>query len=143
MELEARLRALLPDEFQDSYPTLTAKPMGSAGLKYGRDGRVAWDEIWGSFCDLAMAGGPPHKGQLLGPPAPEEIINFPALYVDAVREVCRGISMVTDFVAEEAPEPGWVRVVCTSDAMAGWLLQDRHCVLITHVPSKSRPHPAA
>ena len=24
-------------------------------------------EIWGSFCDLAMAGGPPHKGALLEP----------------------------------------------------------------------------
>ena len=39
--------------------------MRAAGLKYDADGKVAWDEIWGSFCDLAMAGGPPHKGKLL------------------------------------------------------------------------------
>ena len=39
--------------------------MRSAGLKYDSDGNVAWNEIWGSFCDLAMAGGPPHKGALL------------------------------------------------------------------------------
>jgi sirohydrochlorin cobaltochelatase len=123
VDVEARLRALLPEEFQDSYPTLSARPMRSAGLKYGRDGRVAWDEIWGSFCDLAMAGGPPHKGTLLGPPPLEEIVRFPGLYVDAVREVCRGINMVTDFVAEESPDPGWIRVVCGSEVMAGWLLR--------------------
>ena len=40
-------------------------PMQGAGLKYDANGAVAWDQIWGSFCDLAMAGGPPHKGTLL------------------------------------------------------------------------------
>ena len=47
--------------------------MGSAGVRYAADGQVAWDQMWGSFCDLGMAGGPPHKATLLEPPRPEEI----------------------------------------------------------------------
>src|SRR4051812_24739333 len=64
---EGRLRAILPEEYQETYETMQPMPMKSAGLKYGLDGKVAWNEIWGSFCDLAMAGGPPHKGSLLEP----------------------------------------------------------------------------
>jgi hypothetical protein len=67
VDLDDRLRTILPEEYQESYETLEAVPMRSAGLKFGSDGRVAWNEIWESFCDLAMAGGPPHKGTLLGP----------------------------------------------------------------------------
>jgi sirohydrochlorin cobaltochelatase len=121
--LTARLEVLLPDDYQATYDTLEAKPMRSAGLKYGRDGRVAWDDIWGSFCDLAMAGGPPHKGALLGPGSPADIAARPTLTADAEMEICRGINITTDFVAEPAPDPGWVRVICTDEAMAGWLLR--------------------
>src|SRR5215213_3663574 len=64
-ELDARLKTILPENYQDSYEDLQPVPMRSAGLKYDGDGRVAWNEIWTSFCDLAMAGGPPHKGTLL------------------------------------------------------------------------------
>src|SRR6185436_2201460 len=58
--LDTRLKLLLPEEYRDSYEAMQPKPMGSAPLKYDADGHVAWDQIWGSFCDLAMAGGPPH-----------------------------------------------------------------------------------
>jgi hypothetical protein len=57
-ELDQRLRVLLPETYQDSDEQLEPVAMRSAGLKYGADGKVAWDQIWGSFCDLAMAGGP-------------------------------------------------------------------------------------
>src|SRR4029453_14360386 len=66
-ELDARLKTILPEEYQASYEGMEPVPMRSAGLKYDSDGKVAWNEIWGSFCDLAMAGGPPHRGSLLGP----------------------------------------------------------------------------
>src|SRR6187402_1223866 len=66
-ELDARLKILLPPAYADSYETLNPAPMKSAGLKFDLQGEVAWSEIWGSFCDLALAGGPPHKGALLGP----------------------------------------------------------------------------
>lgn len=46
--LEARLKTLLPEQYQESYEDVQPVSMGSAGLKYGQDGRVAWDEIWGS-----------------------------------------------------------------------------------------------
>jgi hypothetical protein len=65
--LETRLRILLPEQYQDCYDDIQPVSMGSAGLKFGNDGNVAWDEIWGSFCDLAMAGGPPHKAHFSNP----------------------------------------------------------------------------
>jgi hypothetical protein len=97
--------------------------MGSAGLKYTQDGHVAWDEMWGSFCDLAMAGGPPHKGTLLEPASPGEIDAQPELYQDVVEQIIRGIAMVTDLYAEASPVPGWIRVNCLNRGTADWLLR--------------------
>ncbi len=71
--LDARIKILLPEEYRDSYEAVQPVSMGSAGLKYDADGQVAWDQMWGSFCDLAMAGGPPHKGMLLDPGTEREI----------------------------------------------------------------------
>ena len=119
--LEERVRAILPEEYQGSYEVVQPVSMRSAGLKYGIDGRVAWDEIWGSFCDLAMAGGPPHKGMLLQPGAPEEIDAQRLQYNDVVKEICRGVTMVTGLEAAPSPKAGWVRVTCHNEAMAGWL----------------------
>ena len=121
--LEARIKALLPELYQDSYETLQPVPMRSAGLKYARDGRVAWDEMWGSFCDLAMAGGPPHKGTLLGPGREADIDADFERYDEAAEEICRGIRLVTGLRAYVSPTPGWVRVACPGDAMADWLLR--------------------
>jgi sirohydrochlorin cobaltochelatase len=120
-ELEARLKTILPMEYQDCYDDIQPVSMRSAGLKYGRDGKVAWDEIWGSFCDLAMAGGPPHKGTLLQPGGKEEIDTQADRYQEVVDEICRGINMVTGLCAEPSRVPGWVRMYCTSAGMAGWL----------------------
>jgi hypothetical protein len=120
-ELESRLKTLLPEEYKESYEDVKPVSMGSAGLKYDRDGKVAWDEIWGSFCDLAMAGGPPHKGTLLEPASPEEIEAHPDRYRWVTEEICRGIEMVTDLAAFPSPDPGWIQVDCTSLGMSGWL----------------------
>ncbi len=121
--LEARIRTILPEEYQDCYDDVQPVSMGSAGLKYGSDGRVAWDDIWETFCDLAMAGGPPHKGTLLGPGSPVEIDAQPERYRQVVEEICRGIAMVTGLTAERSPISGWVRVHCASHGMAGWLVR--------------------
>ena len=75
--LDARLRTLLPPLYQDTYEDMQPVSMGSAGLKYGPDGRVAWDEIWQTFCDLALAGGPPHRGTLLEAATPAEMALRP------------------------------------------------------------------
>ena len=122
-ELDARLKLLLPPAYADSYESLQPAPMKSAGLLFDAQGEVAWDEIWGSFCDLALAGGPPHKGALLGPATADEVEAHPEQYDRVLREVCRGVEMVTSMPCEPAATPGWVRVECYSPTMAQWLLR--------------------
>ena len=122
-ELEQRLKTLLPEEYQDRYDEIQPVSMGTAGVRYGADGKVAWDQMWGSFCDLAMAGGPPHKGTLLEPASAGEIETDDAGYGAVVAEICRGIMMVTDLEAERSPNAGWVRVPCPTQGMAAWLLR--------------------
>lgn len=121
--LEARLKTLLPEQYQESYEDVQPVSMGSAGLKFGPDGRVAWDEIWGSFCDLAMAGGPPHRGTLLQAATRAEIVEDRGRYREVVSELCRGIEMVTGLAAEPSLIAGWVHVDCPSTGMAGWLVR--------------------
>ena len=121
--LEVRLRTILPEEYQDTYDEVEPVSMGSAGLKFGSDGKVEWDEIWDHFCDLAMAGGPPHKGKLLEPGPMDEIHAQPERYRQVVAEICRGVRMVTELAVEPAPVPGWVRMSCGDDAMAAWLVR--------------------
>jgi sirohydrochlorin cobaltochelatase len=120
--LEARLKTLLPEEYRDSYEDVQPVSMGSAGLKFGPDGRVTWDEIWGSFCDLAMAGGPPHRGTLLEAATRADIDLDPGRYRQVVDELCRGVEMVTGLAAEPLTF-GWIHVDCPSTSMAGWLVR--------------------
>lgn len=122
-ELDGRLRTLLPEGYQDKYEEVQPVPMRSAGLKYGTDGRVAWNEIWGSFCDLAMAGGPPHKGRLLEQGRQADIDADAERYGEVTDEICRGIMMTALLDTQVSPVPGWIRVTCLSEAMAGWLLR--------------------
>jgi hypothetical protein len=121
--LELRLKTLLPEEYQDSYEEVRSDPMRSAALKYNADGTVAWDEIWGSFCDLAMAGGPPHKGRLLEPGSQADIGEAPGRYEEVTDEICRGIVMASELPAKPSPAAGWVRVSCFSETMADWMLR--------------------
>lgn len=121
--LEIRLKTILPAEYQDCYEDVQPVSMGSAGLKYGPDGKVAWDDIWDNFCDLAMAGGPPHKGKLLEAGNQADIEAEPDGYRQVVAEICRGIRMATDLAVMPSPIVGWVRVACESSGMAGWLVR--------------------
>jgi hypothetical protein len=122
-ELDRRLRTVLPEEYQDCYEDVQPVSMGSAGLKFDAANRVAWDEIWDHFCDLAMAGGPPHKGKLLEPGMPGEIALQRERYGEVVQEICRAIRMVSDLAVEESSNPGWVRMTCRTEVMAGWLVR--------------------
>lgn len=121
--LEARLKTLLPEEYQDSYQDVQPVSMGSADLKFGCDGRVLWDEIWGSFCDLAMAGGPSHRGTLLEAGTKASIDLESGRYLQVVNELCRGVEMVTGLAAEPSSIAGWLHVDCPSTSMAGWLVR--------------------
>jgi hypothetical protein len=133
--LDARLKTLLPEEYRDSYEEMQPKPMGSAPLKYDAEGQVAWDEIWGSFCDLAMAGGPPHKGTLLEPGKDAAIDAEYGRYDSTAEEICRGIRMVTGLRSYLSPTPGWVCVTCLGDAMAGWL---HRAIVMENVAARRR-----
>lgn len=120
---EARLRVLLPEEYRDCYEDVQPMSMGSAGLKFRSDGRVAWDEMWASFCDLAMAGGPPHRGRLLEPALKAEIDAESGRYQQVVDELCRGVEMITGLAAESSSIAGWIEVDCPSTTMTGWLVR--------------------
>jgi sirohydrochlorin cobaltochelatase len=122
-ELDRRLRILLPPEYHETFAKLEPKPMRGAGLKYNADGRVAWNEIWQAFCDLAMAGGPPHKGRLLGPGSPDAIAGAAGDYLDVIEELGRGITLASELPTHESPHLGWIRVECHSQVMAGWMLR--------------------
>ncbi len=119
--LDERLRTVLPEDYKDDYEEIQPVSMGSAGLKYGADGKVAWDDIWESFCDLAMAGGPPHKGRLLEPGSAEEIAASPDAYARVVDEIRRAIQMVALLPVRRSSVPGWLTVDCASPTKAGWL----------------------
>jgi sirohydrochlorin cobaltochelatase len=123
LELEVRLQTILPENYRDRYEDVEPVSMGSAGLKYGDDGRVAWNEIWATFCDLAIAGGPPHKGTLLEPGSQAEIDAQPSRHRQVVEEICRGVALISGLKAAPSPIPGWVRVNCVNWVMNDWLVR--------------------
>ncbi len=133
-KLDARLRILLPERYQESYESVQPVSMGSAGMKFDATGQVAWDEMWQTFCDLAMAGGPPHKGTLLAPGAAADIAAHPQAYETIVDEICRGIWMAADLPAQIDTHPGWVRVQCHSATMADWLAR---AIVMENVAARS------
>jgi len=122
-DLESRIRTILPEQYQHSYEEVKPISMGSAALRYDDNGQVAWDDMWESFCDLAMAGGPPHKGRLLLPGSAANVRANSQEYRAVVDEICRGITQVTDLEAVMSTHPGWVEVTCDDEVMAEWLVR--------------------
>jgi sirohydrochlorin cobaltochelatase len=120
---EERLQTLLPGNYRGRTDEVQPVSMGSAPLAFDLDGNVAWDRMWGSFCDLAMAGGPPHKGILLEPGTPESILAESVRYAEVCDEIVRDIDLAARLQAEPSSSPGWMRVRCSNDTMAGWLLR--------------------
>ncbi|QDU18382.1 hypothetical protein [Urbifossiella limnaea] len=119
--LDAKINALLPPRYQHCYGSVRTGSMGSAPLTFGPDGLVAWDRIWTTFCDLALAGGPPHRGTLLEPVDPKSVAAEPARYRTIADEIARAFALVTGLPVL-TDEPGWVGVRCESADMAAWLL---------------------
>ncbi len=122
-ELERRINALLPFEYQGRYESVSPQSMGTAALKTDCEGRVAWDQIWTSFCDLALAGGPPHRGTLLEAVTASDALAEPEKYQAVVAEIERAIRMVTSLPVVTSKTPGWVGVRCQSEEMAVWLMR--------------------
>jgi sirohydrochlorin cobaltochelatase len=119
---EQRIEEILPPRYQGGAEVSFA-PMGSAELKYGDEGKVAWNEMWQSFCDLALAGGPTHRGILLEAPTAEEVRAHLEKYERVVEEIERGIRLVTGLATLKSPSLGWVGMKCRDEEMAVWLLR--------------------
>ena len=102
---------------------MSAAPMGSAAMRFDEDGQIAWDEMWTGFCDLALAGGPSHRGTLLEPVTPQEVQTDREAYERVVAEIERGFRLVTGLPVVGSQSPGWVGLRCENEEMALWLLR--------------------
>ncbi|HET8840672.1 MAG TPA: hypothetical protein VFN35_04355 [Ktedonobacteraceae bacterium] len=118
----SQLRDLLPARYLNG-KTVSTAPMGSAPLRYDAQGQVAWDQMWTDFCDLALAGGPPHRGTLLEPANPAEIAADLPGYERAVAEIERGLRLVSNLPILRSQHAGWVAIQCANEEMALWLLR--------------------
>lgn len=121
--LEARINAILPPRYVGCFENVPAGSMGSASLKYDKQGRVAWGTIWTTFCHLALAGGPPHRGRLLDAVPAAEALAQPDEQAAVVAEIKRAMRLCVDLEASDAAPPGWVGVGCEDDDMAAWLVR--------------------
>jgi hypothetical protein len=115
--------SILPPRYQDASVQVSAAPMGAAALQYDENGEVAWDEMWTGYCELALAGGAPHRGTLLEPVHEEAIAANPERYEWVLQELERGIKLVTGLEVIRSDTPGWIGMECDSVEMALWLLR--------------------
>lgn len=114
---------ILPPRYQDAAVQVSAAPMGAAALEYDEAGEVAWDAMWTGFCELALAGGAPHRGTLLEPVHAAAIAANQEQYAWVLRELERGITLVTGLPVVQSTTPGWIGMQCDSEEMALWLLR--------------------
>jgi len=120
--LEARINAILPPRYVGCFEEVSPSSMGSAKMRYDAQGRVAWGEIWTTFCHLALAGGPPHRGRLLEPVKQSELEAAPAETQHlVVAELERALRLTVDLPLVAERRPGWVGLLCDDGAMAAWL----------------------
>jgi hypothetical protein len=101
-------------------PAPPAGPMSAAPFVLREDGRPDWGSMWESFCELALYGGPPHRGPDNPLRAPEGPSGTEASDRALLDEMRRGIWETTGLYAEPAG-PGWLAVTCESRRMAAWL----------------------
>jgi hypothetical protein len=100
-------------------PAPAAAAMSAAPFVYREDGRPDWGAMWQSFCELALYGGPPHRG-------PDSALRAPGAETGAasdaemIAEMQRGIWETTGLYSEPA-ENGWLAITCDSPRMAAWL----------------------
>ena len=117
-----RASSILPPRYQGGQQVSSA-PMASGPMCYTEEGQVAWDEMWTSFCDLALAGGPPHRDTLLEPVPPDEVRADMAGYEGVLVEIERGLRLVTGLPIVRSERLGWIGLQCDNEEMALWLLR--------------------
>jgi len=70
-----------------------------------------------------LAGGPPHRGNLLEPVEAAHVTADYAGYLRVLAELTRGIQLTTQLPTQLSAKPGWIGVGCESEEMAIWLLR--------------------
>jgi len=103
-------------------PKEASAPMSSADFVYRDDGTPDWAAMWSGFCELALFGGPPHRGEdsaLVAEGHPGLKAGASPEF-DAIAEIRRGICETTGLESDEARD-GWLPVRCDSRKMAAWL----------------------
>jgi sirohydrochlorin cobaltochelatase len=96
-----------------------AAPMAAAPFVFRDDGTPDWGTMWQGFCELALYGGPSHRGD-------DEALTAPTAGADEVvedtmiEEIRRGIAETTGLSAEPSPG-GWLSIKCDNRKMAAWL----------------------
>jgi len=118
---EAKINAILPPQYVGRFEDVSPTSMGSAALRYDSRGRVAWGEIWTTFCHLALAGGPPHRGRWLGPVTADEANSAPEAYEAVVAELRRAFQLCVGLPVIPRRRPGWIGLQCDDGATAAWL----------------------
>jgi hypothetical protein len=121
--LQHHIQQTLPAEYSNSREPVSPRSMGSAKLSSDEFGQVAWGEIWTSFCDLAIAGGPPHRGRLLEAVDRTQVEMDLDRYHLVVREIRRGIEEASGLKTLESEAVGWVGIECEDEDMAAWMLR--------------------
>ncbi len=119
----AALLPILPPRYQGGAAVNSAPMDGAADLVYDEAGQVVWGNIWGDFCDLAIAGGPPHRGALLEAPGREEVLANPEGYERALDELSRGLRLITGWPIIRDAAPGWIGIVCPDEEATVWILR--------------------
>jgi hypothetical protein len=112
-----------PGQIRDLDPPLVSSPgdaMASAPFVWRRDGRPDWGAMWTTFCDLALHGGPPQRGELQALRGPSTGDRDAMSAPEISAELRRGIEETTGLATEPA-EPGWIAIACASARMAAWL----------------------
>ena len=94
--------------------------MAAAPFVWRQDGRPDWRSMWTSFCELALFGGPPHRGAEQALRGSEAASAHAASDPETVAEIHRGIRETTGLDSETVA-PGWIAITCESRAMAEWL----------------------
>jgi sirohydrochlorin cobaltochelatase len=99
-------------------------PMASAPMRYEANGQVAWGMMWDSFCDLALDGGPPHRGTMLEAPLAQDPTD--PHYQAVAAELIRGIVAVSGLYARVSNRAGWLAVATYHTDHATWLATAIH-----------------
>lgn len=135
---EAVRAALAAAEVRLNVNALEPAPPGSmsaAEFVYRADGRPDWGAMWQEFCELALFGGPPHRGEdsALVHLHEDEGDAGRSDIGDPIAEISRGILETTGLLSRPSPEPGWLAVECDSPKMAAWMAA---CILLENVDAR-------